>query len=34
VAGFIPTIHALIATIFEDVDARHETGHDEKNNGS
>jgi len=28
--GFVPAIHAFVATAKEDVDARHEAGHDER----
>jgi hypothetical protein len=27
-AGLVPAIHALLASTFEDVDARHKAGHD------
>jgi hypothetical protein len=29
-AGPVPAIHVLLAAKYEDVDARHKAGHDEK----
>jgi hypothetical protein len=29
-AGLVPAIHVLFVCGFEDVDARHKAGHDEK----